>query len=104
MEPVELLQAILVGAAFGIVYAVYGILTKRDPGEPINPRKAVRSVVLWGAAGIIVSVRRGTTLTEGNIETVVTEVAFIGIAFDMAWAGLRRHGYLDWVPGVNAGG
>lgn len=102
MEPVDLLMSAAIGAVYGIVYAAYGIATKRGDDEPVKPKKAGRTLVLWAAAGIVVSVRQGGTITEGNIEQATAEVAVVGVAFDMLWSKLRRMGYLDWVPGVSA--
>lgn len=103
MEPVELLTAAALGAVYGIVYAVYGIITKRESGETVNPRKAARSVILFAAAGVVVSVRQGSAPSLTAIEQTTTEVAVIGVAFDFAWSGLRKRGYLDWVPGAGGG-
>lgn len=103
MEPVELLTAAVIGAVYGVVYAGYGIITKREAGEQVSPKKATRSVVLFGVAGIIVSIRQGSAPSLAAIEQTTTEVAVIGVAFDMGWSGLRNRGYLDWVPGVSSG-
>lgn len=100
MEPLELLTAAVIGAVYGIVYAGYGVITKREQGEPVSVRKAARSAVLFGAAGVIVSLRQGTELSLTNVDQATTEVAVIGVVFDWGWSALKRNGYLDWIHSI----
>lgn len=98
MEPASLLLAAAVGAVYGVVFALYGVITKKDPDEPVKVKKAARTTLLFAAAGVIVSTQGGQ-LTQSNIAQHVTEVGFIGVVFDMAWSRLRRSGYLDGILG-----
>lgn len=98
MDPTEILALAAVGAAYGLVYAVYGIATKKQSDEPIQVKKAIRTVVLFVAAGAVVSVQSGD-LTQATIEAHLGEVGVVGIVFDMAWARLRRAGYLGGILG-----
>lgn len=95
-EIASLVNKTLLGLTFGVLYGLYGFVTKRDPGEPFKTRKLLRTVVLWGAAGVVVAVADGTSALErGEIEKEVASVAVLGVAFDHAWAAARRSG---WIP------
>lgn len=96
MEPTQLLLTALGGLVAGIVYASYGILTKKKEGEPVNPRKAARTVILFGTAGVLVAFRPAE-VTQANIQAALPDVAVVGIAFDMAWSRAQREG---WIPDV----
>lgn len=94
MQAVDFLAAIAIGSAHGLVYAVYGIITKRQSGEPLKPKKAFRTVVLFTAAGALVALRDGA-LAQGNIVRAQSQVAVLGILADMAYSAARRRGWLD---------
>lgn len=89
MTPEEIAIMLVTGAAYGFVFAVYGILTKKEPDEPIKPKKALRTVVLFMVAGAVVNYW-GIPITVENIEAHLGSVAAVGIIFDMAWPRIRR--------------
>lgn len=99
MGPLDLLAVVGMGALLGVAYAIAGIILKREEGEAIKPRKAARSIVLFGAAGIVIAASGGT-VTRAAIQANLDQVVIVGIAFDWLWARARRAGYLDWIDDI----
>lgn len=83
-EPV---MGILVGVIAGIVFGLNGYFSKRDPGEPFNPRKAIKTIVVFGAAGAIVAFT-GDPVTQGNVVAMTGTTAVLGKLVDewISWA------------------
>lgn len=93
MEPVDLIVSIVLGAVYGAMYAGVGYWAKRGEGEPLEPRKALRTVAIFTAAGVLVSLRHGEIERE-LVQQATAEVAVVGIVFDMVWSKARREGWL----------
>ena len=89
MTPEEMAITLVIGAVYGLVFAVYGIITKKDPDEPIKPKKAVRTILLFTAAGALVAFQ-GNPVTPDTVQAHLADVAVVGIVFDMAWPRIRR--------------
>lgn len=93
MDPVQLLVSVALGAIYGVMYAGVGYFTKRDDDEGLNHRKALRTVAIFTAAGILVSLRHGE-IQRGLVQQATAQVAVVGIVFDMVWSKARREGWL----------
>lgn len=99
MALADVVIALAYGAVFGCGYAIAGILLKRDEGEPINPRKAARSIVLWTVSGAIVMVSAGE-VSQASIQAHIDQLVIVGLIFDWVWSRARRAGYLNWLDDI----
>lgn len=78
-----------IGLVAGIVFGLYGIWSKKPPDEPINPKKIGRTVVIYGAAGLIVGAG-GEPITQGNVAAATASTVVLGEVFDKAYARYTR--------------
>ena len=85
----QILQVVL-GAGIGLVYGLYGFLTKRDEGEPIKTEKLARTILLFAIGGSISAVFHDDISEVAINSQVTTLAATVGLAFDMAWSYMER--------------
>lgn len=80
---------IALGLTAGIVFGLNGYFTKHDPGEKFNYLKITRTVVVFGAAGVIVAVT-GDPITQANITAATGLTVVLGKIVDEWWSYLVR--------------
>lgn len=84
------------GAALGLIYALYGSAMKAQTGEGIKPKKILRTSVLFASAGALTGGMDGQ-FSEGAIEAKAAALTSVGVIFDMAWGKANREGLLPAV-------
>lgn len=83
------ISSAIIGMAYGVVFGLYGVLTKKPKDEKFDPRKITRTILVFGAAGALVSVRGGD-LSPAQITSATAETAALGVIFDMFVSRLQR--------------
>lgn len=85
--------AVAIGIVAGIIFGLNGYFTKRDADEPFSPKKAARTVVVFGAAGALVGYA-GDPLTQSNVIAMTGTTAILGKLVDewWSWATRQRRG------------
>lgn len=78
-----------IGIVAGVVFGLYGYLTKADTDEGLNLRKLGRTTVIYGAAGAVVGYL-GEPLTEGRIEAATASTVVVGEVFDKLYSRAKR--------------
>lgn len=84
------IEQIGIGAMIGLVYGIYGFLTKHEGGESIETKKLARTVVLFAVGGAISVGIHGETSEAAISEQAAALGGTLGLAFDMAWARVKR--------------
>lgn len=92
-----MMEQILIGLLIGAGFGLFGYATKAwDPDEgyeSLNPRKLARTIVLFAAAGALVSMQGGR-VEFALVQQTVEQSAYIGVlgtVFDNLWARFVRH-------------
>lgn len=84
-----MLEQALIGLVAGILFGVFGYITKAyDPDkgyESFSVKKALRTTVVYGAAGLIVGYG-GESVTAGAIEAEIPTTIVLGEIFDKLWS------------------
>lgn len=91
MVTVELVVTAIV---VGLVYSFYGFITKAEKGEPLVPKRMIRTTVLTVAGAVAIAFEPTETFSQAAIEQQGTAIAVVGIVFDHAWAKLQNEGYV----------
>lgn len=94
MEPLQLVMAAVAGAVIGMSYGVVGLLTKRDPEEPIQVRKLFRTAAIFAGAGVVVAIGNGGDVSREAVRSAIPQASVVGVVVDMIWARLVRSGVI----------
>lgn len=82
-------EQLAIGLVAGIVFGLYGYITKaHDPEKGYESwewRKATRTTVVYGAAGLVVGYG-GDPITQGNIAAATAYTVVLGEIVDKLWA------------------
>ena len=84
-----MLQQIAIGVLSGVVFGLYGYLTKSEPDEPIDPKKLGRTITVYGAAGMLVGLS-GDPITEEAVVEATAVTVVLGEVFDKLVSKLNR--------------
>lgn len=84
-----MIEQVIIGIMLGVVFGLYGYVTKSEPDEPLNPRKVFRTAVVYGAAGAVVGLR-GEPVTEAAIVEATALTAVFGEVADKAYSRFKR--------------
>lgn len=83
------LEQAVIGLVAGVVFGLYGYMTKAPEGEPFDIRKISRTIAVYGAAGLLVGYT-GDPITQGNVETATAVTVVLGEVADKGVSKLQN--------------
>lgn len=84
-----MIEQIAIGLISGVVFGLYGYLTKSKEDEPLDYKKLGSTVVVYGAAGAIVGYM-GDPVTEEAIVEMTAYTVVLGESFDKLYSKAKR--------------
>lgn len=84
-----MIRQALTGLLLGVLFGLYGYVTKSETDEPLDPKRVFRTAVVYGAAGLMVGLSGGPVTEQAVVEQTALTAVF-GEMADKAYAKLKR--------------
>lgn len=95
----HVVERVVIGMLAGLGFGLFGFFAKRkkDDGEyeDFEWRKLARTMVVYGAAGMMVAYS-GDRVTQGRVELATTYTVILGEIFDKAYPRVRDQALAWW--------